>query len=218
MATTTRRTSETLRERLLFVAAIAIGVALVCYLALQVRSYIGDRQQEAAAYDEFERLSHIDQTDPATLTPHQGLPYVIADDDLCRIEITGVVYMVDEEDYHGYGHTLSQAGYKFELTVVNKSQHLTIGAGIWEEPWVAAGENSRGELLEGAPVSYHGFLDKIAPGESTSGSFSLFSKEHNFLYAVSSFYGTFEICDERNRTIATYPFSYVEEPGTLVES
>ena len=85
MATTARRTSETLRERLLFVAAIAMGVALVCYLALQVRSYIGDRQQEAAAYDEFERLSHIDQTDPATLTPHQGLPYVIADDDLCRI-------------------------------------------------------------------------------------------------------------------------------------
>ncbi len=210
MATSARRDSETLREKLLFVAAIVMAAALVCFVAMQVRSYIRDCQQVAAADDEFARLSHIDQTDPATLTPHQGFPYVIADDDLCHIEITDEVYMVDEEDYHGYGHTLSQGGYKFELTVINKSQHLTIGAGIWEEPWVATGEDSSDEHLEGLPVSYHGFINKIGPGERMDGSFALFNRQHNFLYAVHALYGTFEICDEHNKTIATYPFSYVE--------
>lgn len=210
MSTHDDQVNESLRDGILFLVSLILGIALTCYVFTKVFYLVKDFRWKTAADDELERVAHIDQTDPATLTPHQGLPYVIADDDLCRIEITGVVHMVDEKDYHGYGHTLSQGGYKFELTIENKSQYLTIGAGIWEEPWVAVGENSKGEHLEGIPVSYHGFIDKIDPGESTSGSFALFSKQHNFLYAVSALYGTFEICDEHNKTIATYPFSYVE--------
>ncbi len=211
MSTHTDQANESLRDGIIFMVSLVLGIALTCFLFTQAFHFLKDSEWRTAADDELERVTHIDQTDPATLTPHQGLPYLIADDNLCRIEITGVVYMVDEEDYHGYGHTLSQGGYKFELTIENKSQHLTIGAGIWEEPWVAAGEDSHGEYFESMPVSYHGFMDKIDPGETASGSFALFSREHNFLYSVSALYGTFEICDEHNKTIATYPFSYVEE-------
>lgn len=202
--------NESLRDGILALASLVLGIALTCLIFAKGLSILKDFRWKTAADDERERVTHIDQTDPATLTPHQGLPYVIADDDLCRIEITGIVPMVDEDEYYGYGHTLSWCGYMFELTIENKSQYLTIGAGIWDEPWVAAGEYSDGEHLENTLVTYHGFMNKIEPGEIRRGSFALFNQQNNFLYAVSALRGTFEICDEKNKTIATYPFSYVE--------
>ena len=118
--------------------------------------------------------------------------------------------MVDEKDYNGYGQTLSKNGYEFELTIENRSQHLTIGAGRNDDPWVAEGDFSNGEHHEAIPVDYNGFLNKIGPGESMDGHLALGSDRGN-LYAVSAVYGTFVVQDEHNRTIATYPFSYVEE-------
>ena len=213
MATSTVRNSESLHEGLQSLASLVLGIAVVCFTFTQLFSCIRNYQRLTAADEELERVRHIDQTDPATLTPHQGFPYVIADDDLCHIEITGEVYMVDQEDYHGYGHTLSECGYQFELTIVNKSKYLTIGAGTPDEPWIATGDFDSGEgenLEEGIPVSYHGFINKLGPGEHIDGSFSLFNKHRNFLYAVHAVYGSFVICDEGNRVIATYPFSYVK--------
>ena len=210
MATSAQRERESLREGLLFMVSLVLGLALTCLAFTRLFSCVRSYHAETAADQELERVGHLDQTDPATLTPHQGFPYVIADDELCRIEITDEVYLLDEEDYHGYGQTLSKNGYEFELTIENKSQHLTIGAGVNEEPWTAEGDYHTGEHHKGIPVTYNGFINKIGPGESRDGTFALGS-DHGNLYAVSAVYGSFVIWDEHNKVIATYPFSYVEQ-------
>lgn len=176
-------------------------------------SRLYDIQQEA----EHIRDTHTDKSiDPSKLAPYPSLPYVIADDDLCRITITGKPILSDDF-VTGYERLRSYEGDVFQLTIENKSDKLTIRAGDGED-WVAKGRYTfNGEMVskDGMLGTYNGFINTIGPGEEHKGEFSVFTDEDGNLDYVDALCGWFEICDDENQTVALYPFSWEDSENVI---
>lgn len=200
MASSDVRSKERLRKGVVTL----LTLALVAGVGIAISRHIGSLIKDEVIDYHIDSLgqSNVDETDPSTLAPHHGFPWVIVDDELCRITVHGTDAL-----------RLSYHGFVFDFTIENKTDDLTIF--IWNErEWTATGEalwKGSLERVEDVTVTYHGPMNEVGPGESLDGQFSLFSKKYNYLYDVESFYGLLEIRSSHGTdrdTVGVYPFSY----------
>lgn len=202
----------------LTVVAVIIGCAVMLILVINdLRSCASDNQQAYEAEQEAERIreTHTDVlVDAADMAPARRLPYVVADDDLCKIVLTGKPVFADDF-VTGYERLRSYEGDVIEFEVTNKSDKVTISVGQGVD-WRADGRYSLSEELIGEtdiPVTYHGPISDIEPGQTLDSDFSVFHKEHGNLMYIDALHGLFEICDGDGRTLALYPFSWEDFDG-----
>lgn len=229
MAGSKERNRNGIREWLLAVATIVGSILLLIFMFNDMYSCTLRSGQEYAAEQEAERIreTHTDvSADPAKMAPARSFPYVIADDDLCKIVLTGQPVFSDDF-VTGYERLRSYEGDVIEFEVTNKSDKVAISVGQGGD-WRADGRHSlSGELVSETdmPVTYSGPINDIEPGKTLDSDFSVFNQEHGSLDYIDALYGLFEICDKDGHTLALYPFSWEgfdkvtahELPATFVD-